>query len=69
MKLYDILKQDYSDGIVVDVNLRYGHVTILDRSNGESIFLQDDDAAEFIADYRKLWYKALPVRLIECHLT
>lgn len=68
MELYDILKQDYSDEIVVDINFSYGHVTILDRANGESVFLQGDEASEFLADYKKLWDKLLPVRLIECHL-
>lgn len=68
MKLYDILKQDYRDGIVVEVNFSCGHATILDRANGESVFLQGDEASEFLADYKKLWDKSLPVDLIACHL-
>lgn len=68
MKLYDIIKQDYNAGIVVDVNFSYEHVTLLDRDSGESIFLQGDDATEFIRMFRILWAKCLPDELIKNYL-
>ena len=56
--LHDIIMQDaeYCKNVQVTVNSCYGTVSIIDcDGEQEEIFLQGDDACQFISEAERLW--------------
>jgi len=64
--IWQIADSAHAAGITVDTDSSYSTVSI-DAPGQESIFMQGDDAAAFIAECRKLWnrYPSLPMDVCE----
>ena len=67
--LWGAAQRMHDAGITVDTDSSYSTVSI-DAPGQESIFMQGDDAAAFIAECRKLWnrYPSLPMDVCELAL-
>jgi len=71
MELVDIIRKDAArmNDVTVHVDSRYGTVEITDNAGVHAaIFMQGDDAADFINEAESLWDKAGEVTLNDCYL-
>lgn len=67
--IWQIADSAHAAGITVECDSGYSTVSI-DAPGQESLFMQGDDAAAFIAECRKLWnrYPSLPMDVCELAL-